>query len=473
MNQNKLFYLLVISLFVIAMIALSGCTFNLNTLLGNSAGESENMDVSKVESNENQDLKVKASETATFTLVPAATETLVPSETPTATATLSPTATATATNTPTEPPLPTQANYRTDDICAADDYVPVGPDRGDIPEGVSPLTGLPVSNAETLDFPPVGVSISHLPAYFTRPLTGISWANWVYEVYIGEGGTRFLGIFHGDFPNEEIITKENAASIETDSLMVSGLRSSRVAYIDVLRQYHACLISGYSDPTVASQVNICGYGVTANTDNIGSTGVSFARLENIARENAKHTTNLNLTGNVFDCALPNGYESMPAEDVTMYYNFYNQTKWLWDAEKGSYQRYSDGFGEYDGNFVQSVDRITGDPLMFENVIFLFVPHKVVNSAGTIIELSLSYNFGPAYIMRDGQLYKAYWMTSNSAEDVANNETRPLRLVTDTDGTPFPLHPGSTWVNLITPYSYLKEGSEGKFDVRFVAPVYGE
>ena len=468
MNQKKIFTIMIISFLLIASVLLSSCTLNLNDLLG-----AQNEDVSKVNDNNENETKMKVSETATFTAEPTATETLVPSETPTTTATFTSTATATPTNTPTETPLPTQVNYRTNDICAAGSYVPVGPDRDDIPTGISPLTGLPVSNAETLDFPPVGVSISHLPAYFTRPLTGISWANWVYEVYIGEGGTRFLGIFHGDFPNEEIITQENAASIETDSLMVSGLRSSRVAYIDVLRQYHACLISGYSDPTVASQVNICGYGVTSNTEDIGSTGVSFARLENIARENAKHTTNLNLTGNVFDCALPNGYESMPAEEVTMYYNFYNQTKWLWDADKGSYQRYSDGFGEYDGTFVQSVDRITGDPLMFENVVFLFVPHKVVNAAGTIIELSLSYNFGPAYIMRDGQLYKAYWMTSNSPEDVANNETRPLRLVTDTDGTPFPLHPGSTWVNLITPYSYLKEGSEGKFDIRFVAPVFGE
>lgn len=410
--------------------------------------------------------------TSTFTATNTATSTAINSPTPTSTTT--PTATATSTptptNTPTITPTPTPLNYKIDDICISD-YVPVGPDPADIPSGVSPLTGLPVNNAETLDYPPVGVSISHLPAQFTRPPTGISWANWVYEVYIGEGGTRFLGLFHGDFPDEEIISKENSTPIETDRLLIAGLRSSRVAYIDILSQYNACIISGYSDPTVAAQVNICGYGVSSNTENIGATGVSFDRLENIAKENSKRLTNLNLTGNVFDCVIPTNFESTPISEITMYYNFLNQTKWIWDKDKGSFLRFSDGFGDYDGTFTQSVDRLTGDPLMYENVIFLFVDHTVKNKAGTIIELNLAHNFGTAYVMRDGQFYNVYWMTGNSAEDAANNITRPLRLVIDGEGTPFPLHPGSTWVNLITPYSYLRDRDDNNYEMRFVAPVY--
>lgn len=471
MNTKKqLVTIMLIGSFILALF-LTSCTFDLDKIQGLIQGSNEK------ESSEGMVNKPAASTpTSTDTPMPTltSTPTLIPTSTtiPTNTPTHTPTMTPTSTYTPTMTPIPTKANYKTDDICK-EDYVPVGPNKNDIPFGYSPLTGLPVSNPETLEYPPVGVSISHLPAYFTRPLTGISWANWVYEVYISEGGTRLLGMFHGDFPNNEMITKDNSLNIETDSLMVSGLRSSRVAYIDVLRQYHACLISGYSDPNVAAQVNICGYGLTADTENIGSTGVSFDRLENIARENSKHTTNLNLTGNAFDCETPDEIKHSQADEVTMYYNFLNQTKWIWDESLGSYQRYSDGFGEYDGTFTQSVDRITGDPLMFDNVVFLFVPHKVVNADGTIIELTLSYNFGTAYVLRDGKLYSAYWMTSNSPEDVANNETRPLRLVTDVDGTPFPLHPGSTWVNLVTPYSYLRDRGENIYEMKFVAPVYGE
>jgi hypothetical protein len=51
--------------------------------------------------------------------------------------------------------------------------------------------------------PAVLLSISHFPAT-ARPQAGLSFAPFVYEFYITEGATRFLAVFHGEWPAPEI-----------------------------------------------------------------------------------------------------------------------------------------------------------------------------------------------------------------------------------------------------------------------------
>ena len=71
------------------------------------------------------------------------------------------------------------------------------------PPSINPLTGLPVLNPNLLEIPAVLVSISHFPAT-GRPQAGLSFAPFVYEVYITEGATRFLTVYYGQFPQPEI-----------------------------------------------------------------------------------------------------------------------------------------------------------------------------------------------------------------------------------------------------------------------------
>jgi len=69
----------------------------------------------------------------------------------------------------------------------------------DFPSNVNPLTGRAVEDPSLLKFPAVLVSISNMPVT-ARPQAGPGFAPWVYELYIGEGTTRFLNVFYGDFP---------------------------------------------------------------------------------------------------------------------------------------------------------------------------------------------------------------------------------------------------------------------------------
>ena len=70
-------------------------------------------------------------------------------------------------------------------------------------EGANPLTGLQVADPSLLQLPAVLVSISHFPVE-ARPQAGLSFAPYVFEIYITEGATRFLTTFYGEFPAPEV-----------------------------------------------------------------------------------------------------------------------------------------------------------------------------------------------------------------------------------------------------------------------------
>jgi hypothetical protein len=110
-----------------------------------------------------------------------ATETSTPAPAPTASAS----ATATITGTPTPQPRLTPRS--------------LGPEREDFPTDVNPLTGLRVQDPAMLDLPAVLVSISNMPAS-ARPQAGLAFAPWIFELYIGEGASRFMAAFYGDYP---------------------------------------------------------------------------------------------------------------------------------------------------------------------------------------------------------------------------------------------------------------------------------
>lgn len=76
---------------------------------------------------------------------------------------------------------------------------PSGPEAGDFAPGINPLTGLPVLDPTLLDLPAVLVSISNLPVT-ARPQAGTGFAPWIFELFIGTGATRFMGVFYGDYP---------------------------------------------------------------------------------------------------------------------------------------------------------------------------------------------------------------------------------------------------------------------------------
>lgn len=357
----------------------------------------------------------------------------------------------------------------------------IGPE--DFPEGINPLTGLPVENPENLELPPALVSITNFPVS-ARPQAGLSFSPFVFELYIGEGMTRFLAMFYGDYPevpeedegNNQ--TGSNVGSI-TDNTLVGPIRSGRLPYESVRKLFNGFLVmaSGASQvvSNLSSYANIYG----SDADNINSAMIDVTKLEEIAQKSQKKIGEASLDGLAFQQEPPEN--GQVANRIWLKYAYLNQINWYFDEESGAYVRYQDRADAT--TFEQMTDRLTGEPLAFENVVVLFAVHEVVTP--TIIDINLLYmNKMPALLFRDGQMYEIFWTTKSGAYERETGKLRPIRFV-DAEGNPFPLKPGQTWVQVVQPYTpyyevpdsdvfyYLannKEPGSGVWAIRWYPPA---
>ena len=94
---------------------------------------------------------------------------------------------------------------------------------------INPLTGLPVSDPALLERRPMAIKVTKFPRS-VRPEWGLSQADNVYNYYIGDQMTRFIGVFYG-----------------TDASRVGPVRS---AHFDenIIRMYKAIFVFGSADP---------------------------------------------------------------------------------------------------------------------------------------------------------------------------------------------------------------------------------
>jgi hypothetical protein len=95
--------------------------------------------------------------------------------------------------------------------------------------GFNPLTGLPVADPSLLQFPALLVSISHFPVE-ARPQSGLSFAPYVFEIYITEGATRFLTTFYGEFPAPEVPITGDCEVRREIFLQTAAVLGNRVWY---------------------------------------------------------------------------------------------------------------------------------------------------------------------------------------------------------------------------------------------------
>ncbi|MBI3161834.1 MAG: DUF3048 domain-containing protein, partial [Chloroflexi bacterium] len=108
--------------------------------------------------------------------------------------------------------------------------ITLGPEEEDFPTGVNPLTGLAVEDEALLKIPAQLISISHFPAT-GRPQAGLSFAPFVYEIYITEGATRFLAAFYGQYPAPEVPLTGNCP-IRTELFVMSAAILGNRVWLD-------------------------------------------------------------------------------------------------------------------------------------------------------------------------------------------------------------------------------------------------
>jgi hypothetical protein len=273
--------------------------------------------------------------------------------------------------------------------------------------------------------------------------------------------TRYLALFYGDFPQEDIA---GSAVVSGDETGIGPIRSGRLPYESIRKQYSGSLVMSGASAEVKAQLNGSSTVFGSEKNNINSALIAVDQLQKIAAANSKTMTAApNLTGNRFDPAAPSGGEK--AEKAWVFYNFYNQIEWTYDAGGGAYLRSQDK-ADGSGKFHPTTDRLTGEQLAFENVIVLFANHTA--QSPTLIDIDLDFTRQPALLFRDGQAYRIFWSTVNGEYEKRTNLLRPIRFE-DAQGNPFPMKPGQTWVQIVTSNTTAEKVRNGFWKVRFYAP----
>jgi len=305
----------------------------------------------------------------------------------------------------------------------------LGPDQ--YPEGINPLTGLPVSDPTVLQDCPLLVAVSNFPPSSRRSLSGLSVASQVWETFIGEGMTRYLAVFYGDYAEQLNGILANPL-VDSSNFAIGPVRSGRVAFEDIKMLFPgATLVTAGASPEVAEQLTGVQTAYGSDPENINSAGLQASDLGGLP---CRHGKPPSLAGLAFDPAAPAGGDS--AESLRVIYNTFNQVGWEYDATQGAYLRSQDK-ADGSGTLYPTLEHLTGEQLAFENVLVLFADHHFVKP--TIIEINLMFvEEHRGLLFRDGLVFPVTWSTLRGE----------LRL-TDGQGNPLPLKPGQTFLEVVS------------------------
>lgn len=246
---------------------------------------------------------------------------------------------------------------------------------------------------------------------------------------------------------------------------VGPIRSGRLTYNQIGRMFpNSCLIYAGAAGDIREMLDACQivYGVDKTTPN--SALLPVTKLRELAEENLNPKQPVNYSGNLFSDEVPTGGKS--ANTVHVFYHAYTQSEWRYDPISQTYLRWTD-LADGMGTLIPATDRLTQRQMSFENVIVIFAEHHRYRHN----QLEIDFTMGQksyAYLFRDGQAFKIFWSTENSQWEKKTGLVRPMHFV-DSQGNLIPLHPGRTWIHIVTPFSSVADQGNGNWLVNFVQP----
>lgn len=247
---------------------------------------------------------------------------------------------------------------------------------------------------------------------------------------------------------------------------VGPIRSGRLTYNQIGGMFpNSCLVYASAAPDIGARLDYCEiiYGVDAYTPN--SALLTIRRMRELAQKSSNPKQPVNYSGNLFSLTPPEN--GATADAIRVFYHAYSQSGWHYDPVSQTYLRYTDG-ADGRGELVPATDRLSGRQTAFENVIVVFAEHIRFRHNQLEVDFSIGQK-EPAYLFRDGQAYSIYWSTRSREYEKETGLLRPLYFV-DANDALVPLHPGRTWIHIVTPYSSVTAKGSGEWLVRFVPPL---
>ncbi|MBK9779197.1 MAG: DUF3048 C-terminal domain-containing protein [Anaerolineales bacterium] len=253
---------------------------------------------------------------------------------------------------------------------------------------------------------------------------------------------------------------------------VGPIRSGRLFYIDIHNLFlNSCFIFASASPEILPLLPQC-Y-LVPHDEASGGAMMSIDKMKSLAEENRQtRSGTFNYASNVFSNTPPEG--GTPASKMETYVALLNQSAWEYDPLSSSYWRYVDDTTQANAGVLHpEIDRLTSRQLQFENIIVLFVEQEVYEYHGlpirTLVDTKLELGSGGfAHLFRDGMKYDIRWSTKARAYEKETGQARPIYFL-NADGEPVPLKPGRTWFFIATPYSYLTDLGNGRWNIRYVPP----
>ena len=271
--------------------------------------------------------------------------------------------------------------------------------------------------------------------------------------------------------SEGTIPTPNPSATETpfyipSETYVGPIRSGRLTYNQIGRMFpNSCLVYASAAYDIGERLDACEivYGVDLTTPN--SALLTISRMRELAEKNVNPKQPVDYSGNLFSDAIPDGGQR--AEYIDVYYHLYNQSAWAYDPISETYLRFTDR-EDGTGQLFPATDRLTGRQLAFENVIVILADHMRFRHN----QLEVDFGNGKgnfAYLFRNGQVFNIRWSTTNREYEKETGLRRPMHFV-DAQGDLVPLHPGRTWIHIVTPFSVINEQGNAKWLVKFIPPL---
>lgn len=326
------------------------------------------------------------------------------------------------------------------------------------PPGVNPLTGLEVADPGLLERRPILVKITNFPRS-VRPQWGLSRADHVYEYYLEDGMTRFVGVFYGQ-----------------DAARIGPVRSGRFFDEHLIRQYKGLFVFGAADPRVLgpwTESDFKNLLILERPDNcpplcrIGSENnyntlfLDSTQMSSYLQARGTANTRQALEGLYFEKLTP--YSHQEGLRVGIRYSLVSYNLWEYDPALGRYLRSQDTETVREG--IEPVeplyDRLTGEQLAADNLVVLLVPHEYFINTATTEMVQINFEGeGPGIAYRDGRAYSIQWQRSASDQMVR---------LTYAGGRDFPLKPGNVWFQILGLSSHSAQIEDQSWRFTFSIP----
>lgn len=339
-----------------------------------------------------------------------------------------------------------------------------GPEQ--YPAGINPLTGKSISDPALLERRPVSIKVNNYPRT-NRPQWGLSLADIVFEYYHNNDLPRFHAIFYGfqaemvgpirsGRPFDNFLVKmygSDFAFASADSRVLNRFKAA--AYAERL----IFLLDGKCPPDPVCRYDPQGYSFL-----VGST----AAINQTILDRGVPPTVPDLSGMWFSEGLPGGGASVG--QAYLRYSYAAYLFWDFNPSKGNYIRMQDTQEDIQGRgeeYAELTDRLTGQRITAENVVFLIIPHfhqvyqapSGGNPAVEIVDMDFEGD-GKAYALRDGYLFEVYWVKPKNG----------VLYLAFSDGTRYPFKPGNTWFEVVTDETKITTSpGQIRFDFVFTPP----